>query len=605
MSVANLALRLLQRLPAGHLSLSAEQGEQLVTRLLGARCCPRCVFRYLGVRDRTTHVNLLDLTKEWTSAKRSSESAVFPSVQARHLAEPKSELNTASLGKPDKVPETTSETPEGNDAGHQAKKAKVEKEDGTVLPVNTRTDQEFADEPSFAEEAAVAPEPTPSQICSACLGLLHHDHQAVAQKAYDMQRNENYELSATNQTFVLSMRLPTQLAIRQKSYVLYVRHLEQELGTSDVIFPDVEVKEVLRMLLANAYSQLSGLMFDQVSPFSVIVHLEHKETAQEYKFLTKIPEAGLKVKTTRQKGQIVVHGISFEKIIKAVEDLTYEHFASASMCPPPAVKTLPVVVGTELNHSQIYVAGRYLKLRRHISNSPWVIKGERLAEHSVEEFVAEKVDEFFRTDGHKFYSSGREDSDVLMLGKGRPYYLELLNPRRIDATKEEMKALEDAINEAAKGLVGARHMQIVTKEDTKELKDAANTKSKSYSTLVKLASPVTIEQLQELSKTTNLEVKQQNPTRVPRRADLLRDKLIETLHVYPASSADGPLSDTPTTTDEVRVDLRTSAGTYVKEFMHGDNGRTNPSLKDLLGVEWAKVLELDVLEVHLDWPRDE
>lgn len=51
------------------------------------------------------------------------------------------------------------------------------------------------------------------------------------------------------------------------------------------------------------------------------------------------------------------------------------------------------------------------------------------------------------------------------------------------------------------------------------------------------------------------------------------------------------------------MDVTTSAGTYVKEFVHSDEGRTTPSLKELLGVDWAKVLELDVLEVHLDWPK--
>lgn len=65
--------------------------------------------------------------------------------------------------------------------------------------------------------------------------------------------------------------------------------------------------------------------------------------------------------------------------------------------------------------------------------------------------------------GHRFYSSGREDADVLMLGRGRPYYLELLNPRRVEATAAEMKELQDAINEAADGQVQARDLQIVSK----------------------------------------------------------------------------------------------------------------------------------------------
>ena len=48
--------------------------------------------------------------------------------------------------------------------------------------------------------------------------------------------------------------------------------------------------------------------------------------------------------------------------------------------------------------------------------------------------------------------------------------------------------------------------------------------------------------------------------------------------------------------------MRAQAGTYIKEFVHGDGGRTLPSLGSLLGCgEPAEILELDVLEVHMDF----
>ena len=53
----------------------------------------------------------------------------------------------------------------------------------------------------------------------------------------------------------------------------------------------------------------------------------------------------------------------------------------------------------------------------------------------------------------------------------------------------------------------------------------------------------------------------------------------------------------------VQVDERTyeltlvvDGGLYVKELIHGDNGRTTPSFRDLLGVEPEKI-ELTVLGV--------
>ena len=42
------------------------------------------------------------------------------------------------------------------------------------------------------------------------------------------------------------------------------------------------------------------------------------------------------------------------------------------------------------------------------------------------------------------------------------------------------------------------------------------------------------------------------------------------------------------------------AGTYIKEFVHSDEGRTVPSLGSLLGCqEPAQILELDVMEIHM------
>ena len=49
------------------------------------------------------------------------------------------------------------------------------------------------------------------------------------------------------------------------------------------------------------------------------------------------------------------------------------------------------------------------------------------------------------------------------------------------------------------------------------------------------------------------------------------------------------------------MDLETQAGTYIKEFVHGDLGRTFPNLSSLLECE-ADIYQLDVAEVTLPYP---
>ena len=50
-----------------------------------------------------------------------------------------------------------------------------------------------------------------------------------------------------------------------------------------------------------------------------------------------------------------------------------------------------------------------------------------------------------------------------------------------------------------------------------------------------------------------------------------------------------------------RIGLETEAGTYIKEFVHGDLGRTQPNLKEILGKE-VDILKLDVEKVDVIWP---
>jgi tRNA pseudouridine synthase 10 len=47
---------------------------------------------------------------------------------------------------------------------------------------------------------------------------------------------------------------------------------------------------------------------------------------------------------------------------------------------------------------------------------------------------------------------------------------------------------------------------------------------------------------------------------------------------------------------EAEFDITAEAGTYIKEFVNGDGGRTVPSIAGKLGVG-CQVKELDVLEI--------
>lgn len=59
-------------------------------------------------------------------------------------------------------------------------------------------------------------------------------------------------------------------------------------------------------------------------------------------------------------------------------------------------------------------------------------------------------------------------------------------------------------------------------------------------------------------------------------------------------------------TDDHRMivlDVTTEAGTYIKELVHGELGRTSPSIRSIID-QWIDIVALDVMRIDLDWPPE-
>jgi len=232
-------------------------------------------------------------------------------------------------------------------------------------------------------------------------------------------------------------------------------------------------------------------------------------------------------------------------------------------------------VAVHLNSAAVY--GRYRKLERGVPQTEWV-----KYDTSVEELVAPPAVTAFRGTDATFHGAGREDVDALMLGTGRPFVLEVAEPRRRHVDLDDLR---DDIEEHAGGKVeveGLGHARNDMIERVKEL-DA----SKVYRADVTFDAPVTGEELDEaLAELSGATVEQRTPNRVAhRRPDKVRER-----EVY---DVDGDLED-----DHLAVlEIDGEGGLYVKELVSGDEGRTEPSLSGLLGVG-AEVTALDVVAVE-------
>ncbi|MFB6137571.1 MAG: tRNA pseudouridine(54/55) synthase Pus10 [Halobacteriaceae archaeon] len=260
-------------------------------------------------------------------------------------------------------------------------------------------------------------------------------------------------------------------------------------------------------------------------------------------------------------------------------------------------------VDAQVNPAFVY--GRYRKLEREIPQTEWPCRecggsGTQLGpeggnvdcEHcggsgylyddSVEGLVAPHVREAMDGEDATFHGAGREDVDARMLGTGRPFVVEVTEPR---VRRPDLDAVAAAVEAEAADRVAVDDLRLATHEMVERVKELPA--SKRYRAAVAFDAPVGAEALAEaVERLSGATIEQYTPERVDHR----RAGKTRTRRVYDASA----------TREDARhatVEVHGEGGLYVKELVSGDDGRTEPSLAGVLGVH-ATVTALDVLAVE-------
>lgn len=311
-------------------------------------------------------------------------------------------------------------------------------------------------------------------------------------------------------------------------------------------------------------------------------------------------------------------GTSLDKAIKQNDD---EISDSLDVVVEPIKKELNRIIGSEIENNSnkevsfekqdivinvdirkktkvrlqinpLFIEGKYNKYLRGIPQTKWPCtkcKGRGCDEcngtgkqypESVEELLSERILEVTRGYEAKFHGAGREDIDVLMLGSGRPFVLEIKEPK---IRKINLKELEEEINKSAKGKTAYHGLKFVERNRKAEIKVSSPDTYKVYKALVKCDEPYDKSKLKDLEKLD--EINQQTPIRVlRRRADKVRIKHVKELK--------SEVIDDYT----FEITIKTEGGLYIKELISGDEGRSKPNVSEILGVN-AVCAQLDVIEV--------
>ncbi|XP_017038465.1 putative tRNA pseudouridine synthase Pus10 [Drosophila kikkawai] len=437
----------------------------------------------------------------------------------------------------------------------------------------------------------VFPEEQPTKkarlsTCSTCLGLFSEEFQRELLQGILTSDFAKYDC----QKIVLAISLPMVLQLRQLAmwFALQKRFGASVDGTNP---PDVPIKEAVKLILHPIICEKLAKEYD-ANGLMINIDVTHSLEAGEVEKLVGLNREAFPAKAAHQKRIEISRGL-LEKQYQPAK-VKAEIFEKYYQIPCAGVEEPLKLVSIDLQGPLVCVAGRYRKLSRELSHTPWILNGQRLMEDSIEEIIIRNVGPHFAEKLEKinFMSSGREDVDVRCLGKGRPFVLEIPNAIRSSLTTEQAYKMEQAVD--GSGKVSILNLQVVPREELTHIKTGEEQKKKFYRALCALKEPVTVEILQKLQIPESFDIQQKTPIRVLHRRPL---------HTRPRTIYSVKAKVQRGNPQALVIDIVTQAGTYIKELVHGEFGRTTPSFASIIG-QAIDIQALDVVGIDLDWPPE-
>lgn len=244
----------------------------------------------------------------------------------------------------------------------------------------------------------------------------------------------------------------------------------------------------------------------------------------------------------------------------------------------------------EYHPRPLYIYGRYRKYHP-MPQTKWPCRycggvGCKKCEYTgrqwketVEYYIADILLALTMGKSTKLHAAGREDIDARMLGSGRPFVIEVVSPRRRNIDLEEVRR---EINNHANGKIEILCLMPSSRCEAIDLKQSRFVKV--YVAHVRCRGGV--KNLEVLSSLKGTTIVQRTPSRVlHRRGEAVRKRKVIDISWKVTGSHTFDLT------------VVAEPGLYIKELVSGDNGRTSPSVSELLGKE-CFVEVLDVIEVR-------
>ncbi|KAJ6399683.1 hypothetical protein OIU77_020271 [Salix suchowensis] len=460
---------------------------------------------------------------------------------------------------------------------------------------------------SESNESELKPE-----VCRICLGILQFTYRdekemlvkrkngdELAASIAELLRQEGHQIDG----FSLEVSIPPIIFENEQAVRLYMKKkYGSEIWFQDRFSECISTKDALKFAIVNP---LETILDVKSGPSSVRVRLTYTETKPSIKPSKSVDRnGGLKRrKTETNNGLDTVHvelvgngtgccnlslGQGSPSSGRSSTGLAELESSECFNFPLERVNE-PCHLVFVYYRAPMYFGGRYLKFSRNVSQTRWIIDDERMGEASIEEIIGGNILPMCQGESYKFHAAGREDIDVRMLGSGRPFLVEVQNARKVPS-EALIKEIETRMNNLEGKLVGVKNLSLVTSHSWDLMREGEAEKQKQYCALVWISRPLEDEDLQCIASHKDLQILQRTPVRVlHRRSPLERGKMIHWMKTEQITGS----------SQYFLLHLCTQAGTYIKEFVHGDLGRTHPSIGSILRCR-AEILQLDVTDVKMD-----
>lgn len=440
--------------------------------------------------------------------------------------------------------------------------------------------------------------------CSICLGILQFSYYSGTQMNRSFKgacleefiiaiseevKREGHEIDGIS----LEISLPPVILSNERSFWLYLKEKygSQEWYKKISHLDSMSVKDALKLTMSRSL-QTSLAVGVGSNSFCIRLTYTHPDaSAKLQNLLAKDMDfRKRKLDFRHSNGKESEHpkSESDAAVHKMLESMDDHKFSEHYDIPPLKVNE-PCSLTVFCYRKPIYIGGRYLKFSRKVSQSRWIIDDERMGEASVEEIIGSKVLHICRGESYKFHAAGREDIDVRMLGSGRPFLVQISNAHCMPSSIN-IQEMADIINQSEQKYVAVRNLKVLGNEAWDLMREGEAEKQKQYAALVWISRPLTDIDLEKITSSEDLEIMQNTPIRVlHRRSPMERKRIIHWMKMEKISGS----------CQYFLLHLCTQAGTYIKEFVHGDLGRTHPSVGSMLGCR-AEILQLDVTDVKMD-----